>query len=80
MTFLNIVLCFAAGLTGGLFGMQVLFWIGKPQAQLTIDLTLREHPRCPKCGISMGVRTLFQNTLQGEASLDGKSVDTNPDF
>lgn len=80
MTFLCIVLCFAAALVGGLFGVQVLFWVAQPATQLTIDLTLKENPVCTECGKSIGVRTIFKNTLQAESTLDGKSTKTSADL
>lgn len=38
MTLLCIALCFVSSLVGGVLGMQVFFWIGKPHVHMTIAI------------------------------------------
>lgn len=57
------MLCFIFGsLIGTFFGTKLVFWLSKPKAIVTVDLTFRSQPMCPECGVALGTKNFLKQT------------------
>ncbi len=72
MSFTYIAFCFAAAVVGAVVGVQLLFWLAKPHAKITLDLKLKTDPVCPDCGRTYGPRELLENTASDEFDVSMK--------
>jgi len=66
MTFSQLALCFASAVVGAVVGVQLLFWLSKPRAKITLDVKLKSDPVCPDCGRKYGPKDLLENVATDE--------------
>lgn len=63
MSLAQVALCFVFGsMIGTFFGVKLLFWLAKPRAVVSVDLTFRSQPMCPECGKALGTKHFLKET------------------